>query len=338
MFWGVTLESGKRYSQVVESSYHLSMAALEPMSKEVEKSNKYVSVMIEHGKSEFLLCTLEHDRVMQVPLDLVFVEGEEVSFFLSGEGIVHLTGYVTDERQEVNDDSYQEDSQDECETSYDDENMYDDGDDDYYSKLMQVEEDSDSSSNEEWVPQKVNKKKKHAKKDKTSKGIKSNFKMQSNLLEDSVPVLGKSRSKNEDEDEDEDECDSEDNSSEETNENFIEVHRQESNIHFKPKSKKHFKKEETFSPFEEQSSMKTSMPVISRKISEDQILNKQVNCSSIKKHKKIANKQKFSQKNKINYEEERPLQENATFSSQKKRLKKKHNFKAHGNTDNASEN
>ncbi|KAL3228054.1 hypothetical protein MRX96_003982 [Rhipicephalus microplus] len=32
MFWGVTLESGKRYSQVVDMSYHLSMAALEPKS------------------------------------------------------------------------------------------------------------------------------------------------------------------------------------------------------------------------------------------------------------------------------------------------------------------
>uniref|UniRef100_L7LXR6 peptidylprolyl isomerase n=1 Tax=Rhipicephalus pulchellus TaxID=72859 RepID=L7LXR6_RHIPC len=95
MFWGVTLESGKRYSQVVDTSYHLSMAALEPKS-----GGEPVMVMLEHGKAEFLLCTLDQAHARQVALDLNFVEGEEVCFFLNGKGTVHLTGYLTDGLQD----------------------------------------------------------------------------------------------------------------------------------------------------------------------------------------------------------------------------------------------
>lgn len=97
MFWGVTLESGKRYSQVVDMSYHLSMAALEP-----KQGGEPVMVMLEHAKAEFLLCTLDQAHARQVALDLNFVEGEEVSFFLNGRGTVHLTGYLTDGLQDDN--------------------------------------------------------------------------------------------------------------------------------------------------------------------------------------------------------------------------------------------
>lgn len=94
MFWGVTLETGKRYSQTVDQSYHLTQAALEPPSGDGKKPSKYVSVMVEHEKSEFMICTLEPDRNLQVPLDHMFVEGEEVTYYLTGEGTVHLTGYL----------------------------------------------------------------------------------------------------------------------------------------------------------------------------------------------------------------------------------------------------
>uniref|UniRef100_A0A1E1XI77 FK506-binding protein n=1 Tax=Amblyomma aureolatum TaxID=187763 RepID=A0A1E1XI77_9ACAR len=103
MFWGVTLESGKRYSQVVDTSYHLSMAALEP-----RQGGEPVMVMLEHGKAEFLLCTLDQGNSRQVPLDLNFVEGEEVTFFLNGKGTVHLTGYLTDGLQDDDESSDEE--------------------------------------------------------------------------------------------------------------------------------------------------------------------------------------------------------------------------------------
>lgn len=98
-FWGVTLDGdGKRYTQVVERSFHISMAALETSGKKVnDKAGPYVGVMIQHEKTEFLLCTLQHGCILQQPLDLNFNEGEEVTFFLNGKGVVHLTGYLVED-------------------------------------------------------------------------------------------------------------------------------------------------------------------------------------------------------------------------------------------------
>ncbi|VDH98762.1 FK506-binding nuclear protein [Mytilus galloprovincialis] len=97
MFWGVTLDGGKRYTQTVESSFHLSMAALEPSKG---KSDTLVSIMIQHEKAEFMLCTLQHGKTYQQPLDLNFTEGEEVTFFLTNDkSVVHLSGYLMEDDQ-----------------------------------------------------------------------------------------------------------------------------------------------------------------------------------------------------------------------------------------------
>ena len=45
-----------------------------------------VSVMIQHDKAEFLVCSLQQGRLYQQTLDLNFTEGEEVTFFLNGKG------------------------------------------------------------------------------------------------------------------------------------------------------------------------------------------------------------------------------------------------------------
>ena len=113
---GVTLETGKRYSQRVEESYHLTMAALEPPTDQ-KKASKYVSVMVEHDKSDYMVCTLEPNRNLQVHLDLMFVEGEEVTYYLTGEGTVHLTGYLVgdafDDYEGEEDEEEDEESSDE---------------------------------------------------------------------------------------------------------------------------------------------------------------------------------------------------------------------------------
>jgi len=99
MFWGVTLNSGKRYAQTVEASYHLTMAALLP-AKDGKKGN--VTVYVEaDDKQEHLLGTLNSENTLQLPLNLIFVEGQEIAFFINGPGTVHLTGYILPE-----DDSY----------------------------------------------------------------------------------------------------------------------------------------------------------------------------------------------------------------------------------------
>ncbi|KAK3608155.1 hypothetical protein CHS0354_034114 [Potamilus streckersoni] len=99
MFWGVTIDGGKRYTQTVERSFHISMAALEavPEGNSSGKHLSQVSVMINHDKAEFLLCTLNHKHLLQQPLNLSFTEGEEVTFFLNGQGVVHLTGYLLED-------------------------------------------------------------------------------------------------------------------------------------------------------------------------------------------------------------------------------------------------
>ncbi|XP_022334989.2 uncharacterized protein LOC111131654 isoform X2 [Crassostrea virginica] len=120
MFWGVTLDGGKRYTQTVERSFHISMAALEPPVSEV-------GVMVCVDKAEFLLCSLGYGSVLQQPLDLMFTEGEEVTFFLNGNGVVHLTGYLVEDQPEDMDMG----------------GMYDDSDDEAPELVGDSEEDSE---------------------------------------------------------------------------------------------------------------------------------------------------------------------------------------------------
>jgi len=105
MFWGVTIDAGKRYSQVVKQGFHVSMAALEAQAK---KPSENVQVMLQHESSEYLLCTL-HSNLFQQPLDLNFVTGEQVAFSLNGSGVVHLTGYlIPDEEPDFEEESFSE--------------------------------------------------------------------------------------------------------------------------------------------------------------------------------------------------------------------------------------
>ena len=107
MFWGLTLEVGKRYSQTVEKSFHISMAALtgsnnakgrDPGPEEVwKKSNGQVTVMVEVEKASYPICTLQPGTIPQQALDYIFTEGEEVLFYTEGDLDVHLTGYLIDE-------------------------------------------------------------------------------------------------------------------------------------------------------------------------------------------------------------------------------------------------
>ncbi|XP_033633660.1 uncharacterized protein LOC117295239 isoform X1 [Asterias rubens] len=97
MFWGLTIEPGKHYTQTVDESFHVSMAALETRdvaSPERDKV-KMTQLMVQHDKAEFLVCTLSYaSNIFQQYLDLNFTEGEEVTFFSEGRATIHLTGYL----------------------------------------------------------------------------------------------------------------------------------------------------------------------------------------------------------------------------------------------------
>ena len=84
------MDADKRYTQVVEKSFHLSMAALGFQNS----SALPVTVMVEVEKANFALCTLQAGKIPQQPLDYTFTEGEEITFYSEGPGEVHLTGEI----------------------------------------------------------------------------------------------------------------------------------------------------------------------------------------------------------------------------------------------------
>ncbi|XP_013410702.1 46 kDa FK506-binding nuclear protein isoform X2 [Lingula anatina] len=162
MFWGVILDGGKCYSQTVEHSFHISMAALEPASTaeiitQGDKNPK-VSVMIQHEKAEFLLCTLDHKHTYQQSLDLNFTEGEEVTFFLNGNGVVHLTGYLVEDEKYDDDDE----AMGLVESSSDEESVDSEEEVPTLQALTEsdMEDEEEDEEGEEWTPQTGKRKKK----------------------------------------------------------------------------------------------------------------------------------------------------------------------------------
>nr|XP_033323023.1 46 kDa FK506-binding nuclear protein [Megalopta genalis] len=90
MFWGLIMEPNKRYTQVVEKSFHVSMASLDLTAAD----ENLVQVMLGYDNRNYLLCSLKKGSTWQVPLDLNFQEGTKIAFTCNGQGHVHLTGYV----------------------------------------------------------------------------------------------------------------------------------------------------------------------------------------------------------------------------------------------------
>ncbi|KAH8554747.1 hypothetical protein BGW37DRAFT_208929 [Umbelopsis sp. PMI_123] len=93
-FWGLHVLPGKTYTQVVDASFRVSMASFGEEIKSQERTCVKVSV----DDKEFVLCALTPKHIEQQLLDHNFVEGEEVTFSVSGKNPVHLTGnYIPDD-------------------------------------------------------------------------------------------------------------------------------------------------------------------------------------------------------------------------------------------------
>lgn len=113
MFWGLILEAGKRYSQKVVKSFHVSMATLE-FYPHTDNDNVPVMLEYEDGR-EYLLCNLNKNKSMQCHLDLNFKAGETIGFYsASGKSRVHMTGYLLEELEDF-DSSADEDEEEEDE-------------------------------------------------------------------------------------------------------------------------------------------------------------------------------------------------------------------------------
>ncbi|XP_072167047.1 46 kDa FK506-binding nuclear protein-like isoform X2 [Diadema setosum] len=185
MFWGLTIEPGKHYSQTVEQSFHVSMAALDTREK-----SGITQLLVRHEKAEFLLCTLIYGDKHPFPcfqqqLNLNLSEGSEISFYSEGKGTIHLTGYlVTDSPVDISQelleqaenllmDEEEEEEEDDEEDEEDDETDSEEESSSsanlsLFQKLLNAsDEDDEDSDGEEWTPDKAKKsKEKSAKKKK----------------------------------------------------------------------------------------------------------------------------------------------------------------------------
>lgn len=74
------MEPNKRYTQVVEKPFHISQAAMDISTGD----NDPCQVMIVVDGKNFLVCTLQKNKCIQVPLDLYFKAGDSVAFLTNG--------------------------------------------------------------------------------------------------------------------------------------------------------------------------------------------------------------------------------------------------------------
>ncbi|CAH0554080.1 unnamed protein product [Brassicogethes aeneus] len=107
MFWGLIMEPQRRYTQQVKKAFHISMASLDVAASSEEVSQ----VMCGYEGKNYLLCTLKKPNVLQCPLDLNFEVGSEVSFAANGKCHIHLTGYLTDDLQNLDDEQAEEEEE-----------------------------------------------------------------------------------------------------------------------------------------------------------------------------------------------------------------------------------
>lgn len=100
MFWGITLQPKKRYSQLTKYELHVSGVVLD-LNSLATNTKKPVQVWVGLGEHEHLIANLCR-QTTQFSLDIAFNKGEKVVFFTNGSGTVHLHGYfLNDETSTV---------------------------------------------------------------------------------------------------------------------------------------------------------------------------------------------------------------------------------------------
>lgn len=98
---GLKLYSGNQYNSIVNKSFHVSHAVLEPGDDPVS-----VEVHAVIHKVDYIICLLNNsDSHNQQSLDLQISEGEEMTVYIKTNSekthVVHLTGYYIEEAVET---------------------------------------------------------------------------------------------------------------------------------------------------------------------------------------------------------------------------------------------
>ncbi|KAI8822416.1 uncharacterized protein EV422DRAFT_523936 [Fimicolochytrium jonesii] len=116
--WGLKIEAGKEYSQLIDSSFTVTSAAL---SFDLPKNGTRTVVSLTTNEKEFVLCSLTPGKIEQQVVDLSFLEGDEITFKSTGNCDIDLLGnYLVDTAEFPN----------EYDSDDSEENMWMDGDSD----------------------------------------------------------------------------------------------------------------------------------------------------------------------------------------------------------------
>ncbi|PIK43270.1 putative 46 kDa FK506-binding nuclear protein-like [Apostichopus japonicus] len=95
MIWGLTLEPGKVYTEIVQDEVQLSMASLECRRDTTDNESNFSHIVMTTNNAEYLLCTLVNGATYQQNLDLKIMPQEKVAFSVQGASTVYLMGYST---------------------------------------------------------------------------------------------------------------------------------------------------------------------------------------------------------------------------------------------------
>ncbi|KAI8874459.1 hypothetical protein GQ42DRAFT_116488 [Ramicandelaber brevisporus] len=148
-FFGLKISPSTTYSHVVDIPIHITQACF---GEDVETSEKRTVIYAVVNKHEVAICTLVPGQQESIKLDIVFSEGEEVSFKSSGKSAVYISGnYIIDLDEEsmegYDGEEYDEEDEDGLEWDSDDED------------LDMSDDDSEIDSDEELLLEEVRKRK-----------------------------------------------------------------------------------------------------------------------------------------------------------------------------------
>ncbi|XP_011692549.1 PREDICTED: 46 kDa FK506-binding nuclear protein-like isoform X2 [Wasmannia auropunctata] len=90
MLWALIMQPQTQYTQHVQETFRLTMASMDMLLSD----NKPAQIIMSFKDKKFLLCTLQKDKVWQVPLNLIVEKGSVITFSCNGASYIHLTGYV----------------------------------------------------------------------------------------------------------------------------------------------------------------------------------------------------------------------------------------------------
>ena len=107
------MEPGKKYSTVVENTFHLSMATLDLES--VKKADDVHTVYVETDDNpRVILCHLSKaSKLFQCRLDHIFPRGTDLKFVTSATANIHMTGYLDLNEDDEFDSELESESEDE---------------------------------------------------------------------------------------------------------------------------------------------------------------------------------------------------------------------------------